>query len=49
MITDTALFRYAPYHTDYDTPEKIDYDRFARVTSGVARVVAELANAATIR
>jgi hypothetical protein len=49
MITDTALFRYAPYHTDYDTPEKIDYDRFARVTNGVARVVAELANAATIK
>ena len=49
MITDTALFRYAPYHTDYDTPEKIDYDRFARVTNGVARVVTELANAPTIR
>jgi hypothetical protein len=45
MITDTALFRYGPYHTDYDTPEKIDYDRLARVTDGVAKVVAELANA----
>jgi hypothetical protein len=44
MITDTAFFRYAPYHTSQDTPEKLDYDRLARVTSGLAEVIAELAN-----
>jgi Zn-dependent M28 family amino/carboxypeptidase len=43
MVTDTALFRYAPYHTEHDTPEKIRYDRMARVVCGVARVVSELA------
>jgi hypothetical protein len=43
MVTDTALFRYAAYHTPYDTPEKLDYLRLARVVAGLARVVAELA------
>jgi hypothetical protein len=43
MVTDTALFRYAPYHTQADTPDKIDYDRTARVVVGLSRVVAELA------
>jgi hypothetical protein len=44
MVTDTALFRYEHYHTREDTPEKIDYNSLARVTSGLAEVVAELAN-----
>ena len=44
MVTDTAFFRYAPYHTRQDTPEKIHYDRLARVTSGLVEVIAELAN-----
>lgn len=43
MVTDTALFRYGPYHTSEDTPDKVDYDRTARVVAGIARVVAELA------
>jgi len=44
MVTDTAFFRYEHYHTLEDTPEKIDYNRLARVTNGLAEVVAELAN-----
>jgi len=44
MVTDTAFFRYENYHTREDTPEKIDYDRLARVTKGLAEVIAELAN-----
>ncbi len=44
MITDTAFFRYKHYHTLQDTPEKIDYDRLARVTKGLAEVVTDLAN-----
>jgi Zn-dependent M28 family amino/carboxypeptidase len=43
MVTDTALFRYSHYHGPADTPDKLDYDRMARVTVGLARVVAELA------
>jgi Zn-dependent M28 family amino/carboxypeptidase len=43
MVTDTAFFRYPAYHTADDTPEKIRYDRMARVVSGVARVVSSLA------
>lgn len=42
MVTDTALFRYDFYHTAADTPEKIDYDRLARVVKGVVRVVLAL-------
>ncbi len=47
MVTDTALFRYAPYHTRTDTPDKLDYDRTARVVSGLARVVVELTGSMT--
>jgi hypothetical protein len=44
MVTDTALFRYAPYHTRADTPDQIDYERMARVVAGLARVVTALAD-----
>ena len=44
MVTDTAPFRYDFYHTSQDTPEKIDYNRLARVTKGLAQVVIELAS-----
>ena len=44
MVTDTALFRYGHYHTPEDKPVHVDYDRMARVGSGAARVVVELAN-----
>lgn len=43
MITDTALFRYKQYHTMEDTPDKIDYDRMARVVEGITRVLCDLA------
>lgn len=43
MVTDTALFRYPHYHERTDTPDKLDYDRFALVVSGMERVIAELA------
>lgn len=43
MLTDTAPFRYPHYHESSDTPDKIDYDRMARVVLGVSKVVAELA------
>ena len=43
MITDTALFRYAHYHSRHDTPDKLDYGRLARVVEGMASVVGALA------
>jgi Zn-dependent M28 family amino/carboxypeptidase len=45
MITDTAPFRYAHYHSIADTPDKIDYDHLARVVNGVDKVLQELAGA----
>jgi len=43
MITDTALFRYDHYHLPSDTPDKVDYERLARVTAGIAKVVRAMA------
>jgi Zn-dependent M28 family amino/carboxypeptidase len=43
MITDTAPFRYPHYHSSSDTPDKLDYDRFALVVSGMEKAIEELA------
>ena len=43
MVTDTAPFRYPHYHTASDTPDKVDYERLARVVAGLANVVEDLA------
>jgi hypothetical protein len=43
MVTDTAPFRYPFYHTTEDTPEKIDYEKLARVVSGMRDVISDLA------
>ncbi len=43
MITDTAPFRYPHYHRSTDTPDKLDYDRFALVVSGMEKVIVDLA------
>lgn len=45
MVTDTAMFRYPHYHTLQDTPDKIDYDRLARVTEGLVAVMKDLVDA----
>lgn len=44
MVTDTAPFRYPHYHHATDTPDQIDYDRLARVTAGLNKVIQSLAN-----
>jgi len=46
MVTDTAPYRYRHYHKATDTPEKIDYERLARVVEGVGLVVEDLAGGA---
>jgi Zn-dependent M28 family amino/carboxypeptidase len=35
MVTDTAPYRYPYYHTSLDTPDKVDYERLARVVHGL--------------
>jgi hypothetical protein len=42
MVTDTAPFRYPHYHEASDTPDRLDYERMARVVDGLGRVVDEL-------
>jgi Zn-dependent M28 family amino/carboxypeptidase len=42
MITDTAFYRYPWYHTHADTPEKLNYGEFARMTSGLFTALAAL-------
>jgi hypothetical protein len=39
MITDTATFRYPYYHTYDDTIAQIDFEKAARVVTGVSRVI----------
>lgn len=42
MITDTAFYRNVNYHTQRDTPEKLDYKRMAMVVEGVYAAVTDL-------
>jgi hypothetical protein len=42
MVTDTAPFRYPYYHSANDTPDKLDYDRFTLVVSGMEKVIEDL-------
>ena len=39
MLTDTAPYRYPHYHTTGDTPDKLDYERLARVVTGCDEVI----------
>lgn len=43
MITDTAYNRNPHYHRASDTPDKLDYERLARVTLGLKEVLRDLA------
>jgi Zn-dependent M28 family amino/carboxypeptidase len=40
MVTDTAPFRYPHYHSTEDTPDKVDYEKCARVVVGLQDVLA---------
>ena len=42
MVTDTAPYRYPHYHTMQDTPDKVDYERTARVVTGLHGMLREL-------
>jgi Zn-dependent M28 family amino/carboxypeptidase len=43
MVTDTAFYRYPWYHTAQDTPDKLNYGEFARMSNGLFRALAALA------
>jgi Zn-dependent M28 family amino/carboxypeptidase len=43
MVTDSAFYRYPHYHEPEDTPDKIDYDKLARVVLGLSSVVRDIA------
>ena len=43
MVTDTALYRYPWYHQAEDTPDKLDYERLARVVRGLHAMSLDLA------
>jgi len=42
MVTDTAPFRYAHYHTEQDTPDTLDFERMAQVVLGLEKVIEEM-------
>lgn len=42
MFSDTSYFRYPHYHQAEDTAEKLDYERMAKVTQGLADVLSAL-------
>jgi peptidase M28-like protein len=44
MVTDTALFRNPHYHRSTDTQDKLDFDKLARVVSGLSRTLVKMAN-----
>jgi Zn-dependent M28 family amino/carboxypeptidase len=44
MITDTAFYRNARYHTAHDTPDTLDYTRMAMVVQGVYAAVLAFAH-----
>jgi len=39
MVTDTSFYRNRDYHTDQDTPDRLDYVRMAQVVQGVLAAV----------
>jgi Zn-dependent M28 family amino/carboxypeptidase len=44
MLTDTAFYRYAHYHTARDTSEHLDYERMARLADGLRSALGVLAS-----
>lgn len=42
MLTDTSFLRNPHYHLESDTPDKLDYQRMARVVIGVAGAMGEI-------
>ena len=43
LVSDTGPFRNDHYHLESDTPDRLNFDRMARVIAGVQRVVEDVA------
>ncbi|HBI15310.1 MAG TPA: aminopeptidase [Desulfobulbaceae bacterium] len=43
MVTDTAFYRNPQYHKPSDTPDTLDYERAAKVVTGLAAAVRKVA------
>ncbi|MGZ5138835.1 MAG: M28 family peptidase [Burkholderiales bacterium] len=46
MVTDTAFYRYAHYHSPFDTADRLCYPEMGRVVEGIANALKTLAGAA---
>ncbi len=44
MVTDTAFYRYAHYHSHRDTPDRLDYGAMARVVMGLRGTLTSIAS-----
>ncbi len=42
MVTDTAPLRYRYYHSDADTPDKVNFEWLNRAVNDFKAVVADL-------
>ena len=42
MVTDTAPLRNRHYHTQEDTPDKVDFERLSRAVDDLKAAVADL-------
>ncbi len=42
MVCDTAFMRNKHYHTEEDTPDKLDWTRFTKVTEGLTKAIMDL-------
>jgi hypothetical protein len=42
MVNNTAFLRNRNWHTEDDTPERLDYDRMAMVVAGLYHAVLDL-------
>jgi hypothetical protein len=49
MLTDTAPYRYAEYHTPEDLPDRINGPEFARAAQGIAEAVRRLTRGGPLR
>jgi hypothetical protein len=45
MVTDTAPYRYPHDHTPQDTPDRVNYERLARVVTGLHRALRAVSQA----
>lgn len=48
MVTNTAFYRNKSYHTEHDTPDRLDYHRMGKVVVGVHAALKAVANSSDL-